>query len=73
MPLQCSVVGHLCVLGVTELSTLKSKQAACLGFALKSGLLTGQSALGFQEGPTCPADWAEGLCAEGNGGAFCFT
>lgn len=37
---QYYVVEYLCDLGVNELSTLKSKQTACLGFALKSGLLT---------------------------------
>lgn len=42
-----NVVGYACDLGVSELSTLTSKQTACLGFARKSCLLTEQSALGF--------------------------
>lgn len=39
MPFGATVVEYLHDLGVNELSTLKSKQTACLGFALKSGLL----------------------------------
>lgn len=42
-----NVVGYACDLGASELSTLTSKQTACLGFARKSCLLTEQSALGF--------------------------
>ena len=40
MPFRNNVVRLLCDPGVNELSTLNLKQTACLGFALKSYLLT---------------------------------
>lgn len=38
--LQYPVVEYICDLGINELSTLKCKLTACLGFASKSCLLT---------------------------------
>lgn len=40
VPFRYPAVEYRCDLGVNELSTLKCKQTACLGFASKSCLLT---------------------------------